>query len=425
MSTYLYRFILYPLLFILAHIYALFNKKIRKALHKRYSVLGEARQIVKRSSARPVLIHTASMGEFEHVKPLIKTLKKRYNRPVIITFFSPSGFEFINNHEDVDGFLYLPFDFTQTVKKFYSILEPQMVIIAKHDVWINQVLVARKMNIPVYLINASLGATSSRTGWLARRILKPAYESLTGIYAISKDDAQTFKQYFNRAEVKAIGDTKFDQVLIRKEQALKKQLLPQGWERDAFIIVLGSIWKEDAAKILNPLKKLMKKYPEIKTIAVPHDPSKEFVSMLSKELYDIGVRLYSNLQKDFTERILLVDRIGILADLYKYAHLAFVGGSFKQGIHNVMEAAVYGIPVLYGPTHQNASEAVRLCKTGGGFVFNTAEEFENYVERFLLNEAERKEAGQKTQQFALDNINATEKLIKEWMGTVNLIPGSK
>ena len=413
MSTFLYRFILHPLLFILVHFYGIFNPKIRKALRQRYSVLKHAGQI-KKDDTKTIIIHTASMGEFEHIKPLIRALKKQFKVKIVVTFFSPSGFENVRAFEGVEKFLYLPFDFAWVFKKFYRILQPHLLIIAKHDAWTNQVLVARKLNIPVYLINASLSPASSRIHGAARWLLRPVYEAITTIYAISESDAEAFRQFYPKARIKAIGDTKFDQVLIRKERALKKELIPESWTENAFVLVLGSIWKEDAGQTLTAVKKLIKEYSHIRVIIVPHDPTREFVSTLKTEFRDFGVRLFSQAGNEITEPVIIVDRIGILADLYKYAHVAFVGGSFRQGIHNVMEAAVYGVPVLYGPVHQNASEAARLNKAGGGLVFHSADEFERLVKKFLSNEERRTETGRITRRFALDNVDATKKLIEEW-----------
>ena len=412
MSIFIYRFILYPFLFILAHVYAIFNKKIRKALLARYSTLMDSKNIGK-NSTKTVLLHTASMGEFEHVKPLIRVLKQQNNIRIIVTFFSPSGFDNISQFEGVDHFLYIPFDFGWLLKKFYENLKPDILIIAKHDAWLNQVLIARKMDIPVFLINASLSTSSSRISPLARWLLKPVYSAINKIYTISEEDEAAFKQFFPGVNIKAIGDTKFDQVVIRRDQAFKKDVLPKDWVHNAFVVVLGSIWKEDAEKTLPGLKRLLKKYPQIKVIAVPHNPTEEFLSRIMTDFNEIKTRLYSKVTTNPAERIILIDRIGILADLYKYAQIAFVGGSFKQGIHNVMEAAVYGIPVLYGPVHQNASEAVRLNRYAGSFVFNTDKEFEQIVERLINHNEIREEVGKKTKQFALANMHATEKLVKE------------
>jgi len=354
------------------------------------------------------------MGEFEHIKPLIKRLSRTYKPNIVVTFFSPSGYEHVKNYPGLSLILYAPFDFTFLWKKFYRLLKPDLMIISKHDVWPNQVWTAQALSIPVYLVNASLARNSSRIRLPARCFLRPVYASLSAIYAISRQDEQRFHRYFSHSSARFVGDTKFDQVLIRKEEAAQKPLLPGRWAAKGTVLLFGSIWLEDTRPLLAGIKKTLQQEKEVKLILVPHQPTVKYVQELSKEFGVFGVGLYSAAETLEGKRILIVDQVGILADLYKYAQIAFVGGSFKQGIHNVMEPAAYGIPVLYGPHHRNSFEAIELLKARGSLVVANSSEIGQVLHLLITDAQQRAAIGKRASAFAAANCGATEKLLREW-----------
>jgi len=354
------------------------------------------------------------MGEFEHIKPLIQRLKKNYNSEIIVTFFSPSGYENVKSYSGVDLFLYSPIDFGFIWKKLYKQLKPSLVIISKHDVWPNQIWTAEKLSIPVYLVNASLSKKSSRGRPAVRFFLRYVYRSLKNIYAVSKDDEARFQEFFPRCNVCFAGDTKFDQVLLRKEISADKMLLPKSWIKDSFTLLLGSIWPDDTRHLLPAAKELLKQNNKLRIIFVPHDPNEKYIEELSQNFDPGSTALFTKNEKLEKQKVLIVDTIGILADLYKYADTAYVGGSFKQGIHNVMEPAVYSIPVLYGPHHKNSFEAVQLNAAGGGVVVNNSKEVTDVINRFINNDQERSSAGSKAEGFTQKHCGATDKLAEYW-----------
>ena len=360
------------------------------------------------------MLHASSMGEFEHVKSLISEMHTKYQSEFVVTFFSPSGYENVNTFPGVRFFMYLPFDFKLIWNSLYKTLKPRMVLISKHDVWPNQVWAARKKKIPTYLINASLPAQSSRTNPLTRFFQKYVYRSLTTIFTIGAEDALRFKTNFPRCRIREIGDTKFDQVLHRKKDSTEKKILAKRWIKNKTILLFGSIWPEDSQVLFPALKKIISEYSALRIVLVPHQPELKYVQEIENTFKEEKTILYSNRKKIADEKILIVDQIGILADLYKYASLAYVGGSFRQGIHNVMEPAIYGIPVLYGPVFQNAFEAEELLRTGGSVVINETESAEKLIRRLITDSKYRETMGNKAIHFAEMHTGGTDALIQIW-----------
>ncbi|WP_456439031.1 3-deoxy-D-manno-octulosonic acid transferase [Caldithrix abyssi] len=404
----IYRFVFIPILLIGVHLAGLFNKKMKQAISGRYNAIRTLRKL--NNTQKPALmIHASSLGEFEHIRPIIHRLGDKFR--IIVTFFSASGFEHAKKTMPDEVHVYLPFDLFWLWKKIFKQLMPEILIISKHDVWPNQVLAAKKMHIPLYLVNASLSPKSTRLNVFYRFLLQEAYAAFDTIFTISEDDARRFKKYFKIQSVKVVGDTKFDQVLIRKEIALKKDLLKKRWI-DKRMLVLGSIWPEDYNAIKTGLLDLMRKHTDLKVIAVPHQPSEQFVGQLLDDFSSFGALTFSSKDNLQTERALLLDVVGVLADLYRYAAWAYVGGSFKQGIHNVMEAAVYAIPVLFGPVYENSFEAVDLVNQNGALVVRTNDEFVQIMEKLMTDPGLTQAMGRKAGQYVQRKTGATDRLLK-------------
>jgi len=412
----LYSFLVLPILFVIVHIISIFSKTVRKGFFpRRYSVTNlENWLLSNKPTGKIALIHAASMGEFEHIKPLIQKLKEDFNTTNVVTFFSPSGYKNVRTTPGMDFFIYMPFDFRYEWRRLYSLLKPQILIISKHDVWANQIWQAKKSGIPIYLVNASLADNSSRTKPVIKRFLKHVYREFTEIYAISEEDKSRFALHYPRCNVKTVGDTKYDQVTLRRKAALTKKLLPDTWLINRWIFLAGSIWPEDETHLIPAFKILLDKFSQLSIILVPHEPTEKHIYTLQIEFEKYGICLYSKKEILKDERIIIVDSIGLLAELYQYAKAAYVGGSFKQGIHNAMEPAIYGIPVMYGPVHENSFEAIQLLKTEGGFKITDSEQAEEILRKFIENEMFRKIYGENALKFASKNTGATEKILANW-----------
>lgn len=416
-----YQFIVLPLMFIIVHLVAIFSKNIREGLFPRRKTILEMQKWLEKNKNKNnyVLFHAASLGEFEHIKPLLIKLKEKYQTTNVLTFFSPSGYKNVKDTPGLDFYLYMPFDFPSHWKKLYKILEPKILIISKHDVWPMQIWQAKQMNIHTFLVNASLPEKSSRTKPLIKNFQKHVYRDFSKIFTISEEDGTRFSKHYPRCSVKVIGDTKYDQVSIRKTEAKKKNLLPESWYKNKWIYLAGSIWPEDEKQIMNGLINLLTNFDNVNLIIAPHEPNKKFIHLIETKLSQWGIIKFTQIKEISTERVLLIDTIGQLADLYQYAHAAYVGGSFKQGIHNVMEPAIYGIPVIYGPIHENSYEAICLAKSEGGIIIEDESRFTERVNSLVKNNSYREKIGENAFAYVQKNIGATDKIIKNWDSLLN------
>jgi len=417
LPVYLYRFVVYPALVLTAHLAALFNETIRFGLRDRYCSIKQLKKF-QNSGKEIVYFHASSLGEYEHIRPLIYRLGEKYQ--IVVTFFSPSGYKHAKKQFEDEQHFYLPFDFYGLWKKLFRKLRPKLVVISKHDIWANQLFAAKKEGIPTFLVNASLAKGSSRLNPWYRFFYREAYRSLTGVYTISEEDKERFEQFFSVTNIKVAGDTKFDQVLIRKKQAETKQHIPEQWWAKSLILTLGSIWPEDYQVVLEPLQTLLQENAQVKLLMVPHQLHSDFITRMQNDFSPFGVAKFTGTSEHLNRaRVLIIDVVGILAELYQYAQMAYIGGSFKQGIHNVMEAAVYGIPVIYGPKHKNSFEADKLAREGGAFVINTSKEFYDVVKRLIGHPQFRAEHGERVRTFVEKQTGATERLLKEWQKFLN------
>jgi len=416
--VFMYRFLIFPSVFIIAHMLSIFSHKIREAVGAKYSVYKNIQKWVVENTAqdqRNIMFHAASLGEFEHIRPLLYQLKNRFKTNNIITFFSPSGFRNVKHGNGVDYYCYMPFDTLPGWEKIYRLVNPIMVVVAKHDVWPAHVWSAKNMNIPIYLVNASLSAKSTRSIFPFGRILSSIYREFTEIMAISEEDSKRFAKSFRGLNLSVTGDTKYDQVLVRREKAKEKPLISSSWKNASKIIVAGSIWPEDENHLIPAFYKLLKENADLKLALVPHEPINATITRLKGKFAEYRPDQFSMIKETSpTSRILIVDEIGHLAGLYYFADIAYVGGSFRQGIHNTMEPAIYGIPVLYGPVHTNSYEAIKLLESGGAIVVKNNQEIYQILAKLLADKKLAFTIGEKAQKYALSNTGATEKLITKW-----------
>lgn len=369
-----------------------------------------------------MVVHCASMGEFEHIKPFLVGFKKQ--RPefkIIVVFFSPSGFRNVNSFKPVDLFLYTPFDWFFPMMRFFLATRPTVWVVAKHDVWPNQLWVATLFRIPVFLINASFHPQSKKFVFYLKLLYKLLYTSFKKILTASRKDKKYFALLARRDKIVIAGDTKFDQVLFRKDESLKKKyLLPLKKLDRYWIFVAGSTWPEDHKHLLPAIKDLQNQYDQFFSVICPHEITRQHINELVNYFGQEKSILFSRLGAYSKERIIIVDRMGLLANLYQFGKVAYVGGSFHQNVHNVLEAAVYSIPVLMGPVNLNSNEAQLLKIAGGGFEVKNTEEMKRVLEKFIVNDIHRQECGRKAYRVVDDNKGATKITIET---ILNQLPG--
>ncbi len=393
-----------------------FNEKIRRGIRGRENLMKSIQGKVNRLGAHQRLwFHSSSLGEFEQAKPIIAAIKRLHpDVNIIATFFSPSGYEHSASFKLADIISYLPFDSYRHVNNFVDIVQPSAVIMVRYDVWPNLIWALHKRNIPVMIANATMKKNSIRKIMLVRQFHRALYNCFSFILTVSDSDKASFGDFaLSHPAVETIGDTRFDQVKIRSDEAAKKQILPNRIAKGKKIFVVGQSWEADDNVILPVLFKLQKRMPDLLTILVPHEPTVEHLEQVEYRLEgQTSFIRFSAMNQYAGEKVILVDSVGILVSLYKYAHVAYVGGSFRQGVHNVLEPAAFSLPVLYGPKHTNSQEAVALAQQGGGFVVEDEKELYRILRTLLENESKRSEAGKKARFLVEKNLGATERFLK-------------
>lgn len=412
-----YNYLVLPVFYVLLLIASLFNAKIKTGMSGRKRVyenlILNATSIDK--SKKLVWFHSSSLGEFEQAKPIIEKLRKEKDVNILITFFSPSGYENSKKYPYANIISYIPFDTINNAKKFITITNPSLSIIMRYDLWPNMINELHKNNIPIYLVDATLRSTSPRKYPFIKSFHKNLFSQLTRILTVSENDAKEFKSFgFNHEKIKAVGDTRFDRVFQRSNLAREKKLLKNELLKDKKVFVAGSTWEQDEEVIFPAFLKLSEVEENVLMIIAPHEPTLLHLEKIENEFSGkINTIRFSHLNNYNGEKIIIVDSIGILLTLYTYAQVAYVGGSFKQNIHNVLEAAVYGIPVLFGPKIDNSQEAKKLLELGGGILVNNKREAYRNLRMLFNDDILRNKLGKISNDYVKLNIGATDKILKE------------
>lgn len=412
-----YNALALPLLWCTLQALSLFSQKVRRGIAGRRTLLedlaGKVRHLPQGSR---IWFHSSSMGEFEQAKPIIAALKQRDPRVAIIaSFFSPSGYEHSQSYPLADLITYIPFDTARNARRFLDLLRPDVAIMVRYDVWPNHLWELRRRGIPTIIANATLRPSSLRLRGPLRSFHSLLYDQLTAILTVSEADAAAFRRFqTSRPDIRVIGETRYDQVVQRSESAKATRLLPSAITRRKKILVAGSSWPEDEEVLLPAIRRLAQRDPDVLLVLVPHEPTLQTLERLESSLGALRLRSirFSHLQGYSGQPVILVDGIGVLMALYQYASVAFVGGSFKQGIHNVLEPAVYGIPVVYGPKHTNSQEAVELARRGGGIVVSNHVDCYRVLSKLLHRPDTRRKAGALCLDLVRENMGATDRILE-------------
>jgi len=411
-----YNYLVLPILFIFIKLASFFNQKIKQGLTDRKRIFEDLILNFADIDRRKKLIwfHSASLGEFEQAKPIIEKIKK-FDVNILITFFSPSGYCNSINYPYKDVISYLPLDSWSQMSRFILITRPDAVVLMRYDIWPNMIWLLNEKNIPTFIVDATMRENTKRKFLFSKNFHKSVYNCFTKILTVSVQDANNFSEFItDKQKVKSVGDTRFDRVYQKSLEAKSRKLFKENFFKNKKVFVAGSSWESDEDVFLPAFLKLLKYDPACVLILVPHEPTLLHLEKIDNYLFgkEKSIR-FSSLNNYDEERIIIIDSIGILLSLYYYADVTYVGGSFKQGIHNVLEPAVYGVPVIYGPKIQNSQEAIRLSNNNGGMVIHNSREIYKLLRKLFEDETYRNELGAKSKDFVLNNIGATEKIIKE------------
>lgn len=391
---------------LLVHLAAPFSYKPRKMMKGHWVVYKLLRQQIE-PGYKYIWFHAASLGEFEQGRPLIERIRNEYPEyKILLTFFSPSGYEVRKNYRGVDIVCYLPFDKPRNVRKFLDIVNPCMAFFIKYEFWKNYLDELRSRSIPVYSVSSVFRRDQIFFKWYGgsyRNVLKN-FDRLF----VQNEASKRFLAKIGVDRVSVVGDTRFDRVLQICREA-KELPLVQKFKGNSLVIVAGSSWGPDEDLFL----KYFNMHENVKLIIAPHVIDENHLVEIVGKLKRPYVR-YTRADEQNVEQAdcLIVDCFGLLSSIYRYGEIAYVGGGFGVGIHNTLEAAVYGIPVLFGPNYKKFMEAIQLIEAGGAFSVNNYEELENLFDRLMVSDY-RQETGRMAGSYVLDNTGATDKILKE------------
>ena len=384
----------------------MFSSKPAKMVKGHREVFDLLRSRIDRN-ARYIWVHAASLGEFEQGRPLIERIRRDYPQYKILqTFFSPSGYEVRKNYEGADVVCYLPFDTPRNVEKFIELARPCMAFFIKYEFWQNYLNALSKKGIPVYSVSSIFRPGQIFFRWYGkdyRKVLK------TFTHLFVQDEAS--KQLLSGVgvnQVTVVGDTRFDRVLDIFAAA-KELPLVERFKGGALTFVAGSSWGPDEDIFI----RYFNAHPEVKLVIAPHVVDEAHLQEIATKLQRPCVRYTQATEADVAGAgCMLIDCYGLLSSIYRYGEISYVGGGFGVGIHNVLEAAVYGIPVIFGPNNRKFREARHLLKQQGGFEINGYEDFERLMDRFLTDEAYLKASGKAAGDYVKHNAGALEKIME-------------
>lgn len=393
------------------------SEKIKKMLagqKETISILTERRKEIA-PEGFDVWFHAASLGEFEQARPVIERIRKHFpEKKLLLSFFSPSGYEVRKKYDQVDCVVYLPFDTTRKVKRFLNVAAPKMAIFAKYEFWGNYLEKLHRADIPTYIISAIFRPKQrffKKWGGMFRKMLT-FYNHLY----VQDERSRELLENIGIDKITVAGDTRFDRVTDILASAKVIPAVDAFVKKSRFTVIAGSSWPEDEDIYIPWLKS----HPEVKAIIAPHEFDNDRLAALRNRLGTSKTCMLSEVQNkelSSTEwdniRYLIVDSFGLLSSIYRYGNVAVIGGGFGAGIHNLNEAAVYGIPVVFGPNHKKFKEAGELIARGGGFTFSSAPEFNATMNIFLGDPYALSNAGKAAGQYIKDSVGASDIIFKD------------
>jgi 3-deoxy-D-manno-octulosonic-acid transferase len=401
---------------------AIGNPKARKWLNGRRGIFTKINDQITADGGQPIWMHCASLGEFEQGRPLIEALKAANpGQKIVLTFFSPSGYEVMKDYAGADFICYLPMDSPVNAKKFLKAVNPSLVLWVKYEYWFYYLTEIKQRNIPAILISGIFRQNQPFFSWYGG-IWKKMLESFTHFFVQNEESKRLLTTLGYTVNVSLIGDTRFDRVLEIAENFIPVPLI-ESFCGNSPVVVAGSTWEEDEIELLH----FVKVHQHVKFIIAPHEIDKTNLKDV-KEEFPNSI-FYSDLAEKETlaneqrttkgglstaPNVLIIDNVGMLSRLYRYATIAYVGGGFgADGVHNVLEAAVYGKPVVFGPVYEKFDEAIGLADAGGAVSIDGGPvKLEAVLNGLLNDEEEREIRGAAARKFVYENAGASKKIIQ-------------
>ena len=414
----IYNIVIYFVLWGIA-IASLFNEKVRKMWRGE----REAFKILKQKvdpNAKYIWFHAASLGEFEQGRPLMERIRKEYPQyKILLTFYSPSGYEVRKNYEGADIICYMPVDTRLNAIRFLRLVRPVMAFFIKYEFWSNFLHILKHRNIPTYSVSSIFREDQVFFKWYGR-----SYAGVLKCFTrffVQNEESKRLLEGIGITAVDVVGDTRFDRVLQIKEAA--KQLpiceafrtgvassqsanVPH---HDFKVFVAGSSWPPDE----NIFIPFFNEHKDWRLLIAPHVIAEEHLKLILSLIKGKKVVRYTQTTPEEAAEadVLIIDCFGLLSSMYNYGDVAYIGGGFGVGIHNTLEAAVWNMPVIFGPNNKKFQEAQGLLKSGGGFEINTYEDFSGLMSSLMNDETFLKQAGDKAGTFVAHLAGATDKVL--------------
>lgn len=397
----------------------LFHKKARLWSKGRKDIFTHIEKTMREKigdgPARVIWVHCASLGEFEQGRPVIEKLKARDKKiKIVLTFFSPSGYEIRKDYELADAVFYLPLDSKKHAEQFISLVKPAAAVFVKYEFWLNYINELNKKEIPTYLISAVFRSNQHFFKPYGKMFLSSLHH-YKKIFLQDENSFQLLKQH-GLTNVEVAGDTRFDRVMqiIRTRQEFREIELFCG---NSKVIVAGSTWPKDEEVLLGAYKKLKQRFPTLKLLLVPHEVDAATVEAIENLILKVDpfffFARYSSKQHFDKHDILIVDTIGILSQLYRYGLVGFVGGGFTDGIHSILEAMAYGMPVAFGPDNKKFVEAQDVKRLQIGKEVNNEEQLTAFFVEMLSSDTKRKAVSEQISEYMYSKTGAAEKICAE------------
>ena len=422
--------ILYTI-FILAYeagfrLVGLFNNKAKVGIAGRKNIFARINKelhngdgLQKTSPSRHIWMHCASLGEFEQGRPVLEALKSKFPAySIVLSFFSASGYEAMKNYKGADHIFYLPFDGKANAKKMVEAINPSLVLWVKYEYWYYYLHELKRRNIPLLLVSGIFREGQPFFKWYGK-IWREMLRCFTHFFLQNEQSVALLANADIYNNITVTGDTRFDRVIEIAERFERMPLIEKfcGIHK---VIVAGSTWEDDEAELIH----YVRAHPEIRFIIAPHEIDAENLKDVRKEFtnsifYAEWVAQHSNTDEQIITReddaanVLIIDNVGMLSRLYHYASIAYIGGGFgADGVHNVLEAAVYGKPVIYGPEFEKFAEAIELTECGAGISIENALELEKVLDELWEDELLLKTKGEAARQYVYAHKGASSKIIQ-------------
>ena len=402
----IYNLIIYLYLLGVA-VYSRFNEKVRKMWRGERDAFRVLREKVD-PSAQYVWFHAASLGEFEQGRPLMEQLRRDHPEyKILLTFFSPSGYEVRKNYEGADIICYLPLDTITNARRFLRTIRPVMAFFIKYEFWYNYMHILKHRGVPVYSVSSIFRPDQVFFKWYGRQYGRVLH-CFTHFF-VQNEISKELLANIGITDVSVVGDTRFDRVLQIKEAAKQLPIVEEFVSNNEVgVFVAGSSWPPDEEIFI----KYFNQHPEWKLIIAPHVIGEDHLRQIEKLLEGRKVLRYTSTAEKMVNDydVLIINCFGLLSSIYRYGDVAYVGGGFGVGIHNLLEAAVWDVPVFFGPNNQKFQEAQGLKKSGG-FEISNYEDFARQMDRFAADAEELRAQGKKAGSFVESLSGATAKVL--------------